>query len=143
MRKTILILLILTVNLTFSQGVESEFEFRKLTGNLIQENGQPLPGQTVVIKGTGIRTITDFDGNFCLILPKEKTVFIELPFCFDQIFREIKPTYETVELQIGSEKQNSKKATRLWKKVKSELNDELNEIYQSAEYKSAEKKICR
>jgi hypothetical protein len=99
MRKTILISLILTVNLTFSQGAESEFEFRKLTGNLIQENGQPLPGQTVVIKGTEIRTLTDFDGNFCLILPKGKTVFIELPFCFDQIFREIKPTDETVELK--------------------------------------------
>jgi hypothetical protein len=143
MRKTILILLILTVNLTFSQGAESEFEFRKLTGNLIQENGQPLPGQTVVIKGTEIRTITDFDGNFCLILPKETTVFIELPFCFDQIFREIKPTDETVELKMGSEKKNSKKATRTWKKIKVELNAELNKIYNSAEYQSAEKKICR
>jgi len=67
--------------------VESEFEFRKLTGNLVEENGQPLPGQTVMIKGTEIGTTTDFDGNFCLIIPKDKTVFIELPFCFDKIFR--------------------------------------------------------
>lgn len=143
MRKTILILLILTFNLTFSQSAESEFEFRKLTGNLVEENGQPLPGQTVMIKGTEIGTTTDFDGNFCLIIPKDKTVFIELPFCFDQIFREIKPTDNTIELKIGKDKRKSKKATRNWKKVRAELNTELNKIYNSTEYKTAEKNICR
>jgi hypothetical protein len=143
MRKTILILLILTFNLTFSQSAESEFEFRKLTGNLVEENGQPLPGQTVMIKGTEIGTTTDFDGNFCLIIPKDKTIFIELPFCFDQIFREIKPTENTIELKIQKNKRKSKKAIRNWKKVKAELNAELNKIYNSAEYKTAEKNICR
>ncbi len=141
MRKTILILLILTINLTFSQSAESEF--RKLTGNLVEENGQPLPGQTVMVKGTEIGTTTDFDGNFCLIIPKDKTVFIELPFCFDQIFREIKPTDNTIELKIGKDKRKSKKATRNWKKVRAELNTELNKIYNSTEYKTAEKNICR
>ena len=143
MRKTTIILLILTFNLTFSQSAESEFEFRKLTGNLVEVNGQPLPGQTVMIKGTEIGTTTDFDGNFCLIIPKNKTVFIELPFCFDQIFRVIKPTHETVELKIGKGKRKSKKAIRNWKKIKAELTAELNKIYNSTEYKSAEKNICR
>ena len=143
MRKTTIILLILTFNLTFSQSAESEFEFRNLTGNLVEENGQPLPGQTVMIKGTEIGTTTDFDGNFCLVIPKEKTVFIELPFCFDQIIREIKPTDDTIELKIGKDKRKSKKATRNWKKVRVELNTELNKIYNSAEYNTAEKNICR
>ena len=143
MRKTILILLILTFNLTFSQSAESEFDFRNLTGNLVEENGQPLPGQTVMIKGTEIGTTTDFDGNFCLIIPKDKAVFIELPFCFDQIFREIKPTDNAIELKIGKDKRKSKKATLNWKKVRAELNTELNKIYNSTEYKTAEKNICR
>ena len=143
MRKTTIILLILTINLTFSQSAESEFEFRKLTGNLVEENGQPFPGQIVMIKGTEIGTTTDFDGNFCLIIPKNKTVFIELPFCFDQIFREIKPTDNTIELKIGKNKLKSKKAIRNWKKVKAELNTELNKIYNSTEYKTAKKNICR
>ncbi|NIK93652.1 hypothetical protein GZ212_15940 [Mangrovimonas sp. CR14] len=143
MRKTILILLILTYNLTFSQSAELEFEFRDLSGNLVEENGQPLPGQTVMIKGTEIGATTDFDGNFCLIIPKNKTVFIELPFCFDQIIREIKPTDNTIELKIGQGKRKSKKATRNWKKLKAKLNAELNKIYNSAEYKEAEKNICR
>ena len=141
MPKTIFILLVLTFNLTFTQS--AEFEFRKLTGNLIEVNGQPLPGQTVMIKGTEIGTKTDFDGNFCLIIPKNKTVFIELPFCFYQIFREIKPTDDTIELKIGKGKRKSKKATRNWKKISAELKAELNKIYNSAEYKSAEKNICR
>ncbi|WP_036379296.1 carboxypeptidase-like regulatory domain-containing protein [Muricauda sp. MAR_2010_75] len=143
MQKTTLILLILTFNLTFSQSAESEFEFRKLTGNLVEENGQPFPGQIVMIKGTEIGTTTDFDGNFCLTIPQDKTVFIELPFCFDQIFREIKPTDNTIELKIGKGKRKSKKATRSWIKVKTELNTELNKIYNSTEYKTAEKNICR
>ena len=96
-----------------------------------------------MIKGTEIGTTTDFDGNFCLIIPRNKTVFIELPFCFDQIFREIKPTDNTIELKIGKGKRKSKKATRNWKKIKAELNAELNKIYNSAEYKEAGKNICR
>lgn len=143
MRKTTIILLILTFNLTFSQSAESEFEFRNLTGNLVEENGQPLPGQTVMIKGTEIGTTTDFDGNFCLVIPKEKNVFIELPFCFDEIFREIKPTDDTIELKIGKDKRKSKNATRNWKKVRVELNTELNKISNSTEYKTADKNICR
>jgi hypothetical protein len=143
MRKTILIILTLTFNLTFSQNAESEIEFRKLTGNLVEENGQPFPGQIVMIKGTEIGTTTDFDGNFCLIVPKDKTIFIELPFCFDQIFREIKPTDNTIKLKIQKNKRKSKKAIRNWNKVKAVLNAELNKIYKSAEYKEAEKNICR
>tara|TARA_R110000772_G_scaffold41175_4_gene95772 strand:- start:221 stop:652 length:432 start_codon:yes stop_codon:yes gene_type:complete len=143
MRKTILILIILTFNLTFSQSAESEFEFRQLTGNLVEENGHPFPGQIVMIKGTEIGATTNFDGNFCLIVPKNQTVFIELPFCFDQIFREIKPTESAIQLKIGKNKRKSKKAVRNWKKIKAELNAELNKIYNSTEYKLATKNICR
>lgn len=143
MRKTILILIILIFNLTFSQSAESEFEFRQLTGVLVDEDGIPLPGQKVMIKGTEIGTTTDFDGNFCLIIPKDKIVFIELPFCFDQIFREIKPTENMIKLKIGKNKRESKTAKRNWKKIKAELNAELNTLYKSAEYKEAEKNICR
>lgn len=102
-------------------------------------DGQPLSGQNVIIKGTSIGTQTDFDGKFCIMIPKNKTIFIELPFCFDQIFREIKPTEKTVEMRIGKGKRKSKKAWRNYDKIKAELNSELNKIYNSSEYKNAEK----
>lgn len=37
-----------------------------LTGKVTDSSGEPLPGVTVVIKGTTIGTITDFDGNYNL-----------------------------------------------------------------------------
>ncbi len=151
MKKIVIILIILISNLTFSQTekeelkknaqAKTETEFRTLKGKLTLENGQPFASQNVIIKGTVIGTQTDFNGNFCLIIPKNITVWIELPFCFDQIFREIEPTTETIEMQIGKGKRKTKKAWRNYEKNKVELNSNLNKIYSSDAYKTA-KIIC-
>ncbi|WP_413994476.1 SusC/RagA family TonB-linked outer membrane protein [Maribacter sp. 2307ULW6-5] len=37
-----------------------------ITGTVLDENGAPLPGASVVIKGTTTGTQTDFDGNFSI-----------------------------------------------------------------------------
>ncbi|NIK93628.1 hypothetical protein GZ212_15815 [Mangrovimonas sp. CR14] len=143
MRKTTLIILILTFNLTFSQSAESEFEFRQLTGVLVDVDGIPLPGQNVIVLGTSIGTQTDFDGKFCLIVPKNRTVFIAFPFCFDQITREVGTEDSHFDLKIGRGKWKSRKATRNWNAEMEKLKIELNKIYNSTEYKTAEKNICR
>lgn len=39
---------------------------RTITGNVVDDDGLPLPGVSVVIKGTTTGTVTDFDGNFTL-----------------------------------------------------------------------------
>ncbi len=39
---------------------------KSVTGNITDNNGEPLPGVTVVLKGTTKGTITDFDGNYSL-----------------------------------------------------------------------------
>ena len=36
----------------------------KVTGQVLDENGEPVIGASVVVKGTTIGTVTDFDGNF-------------------------------------------------------------------------------
>ena len=38
----------------------------KLTGVVVDEMGEPLPGASVVVKGTANGTSTDFDGKFML-----------------------------------------------------------------------------
>ncbi|MEM6828930.1 MAG: TonB family protein [Bacteroidota bacterium] len=38
----------------------------KVTGQVIDENGDPLPGVTVMIKGTTLGTTTDIDGNYVI-----------------------------------------------------------------------------
>lgn len=88
-------------------------------------------GQEIIIKGTNIRAITNFVGSFCLIIPKDKTVYIELRFCFDQILYTIKPSDEKVEIQLGKEKQKSKRARRNYNKIATKLKSELDSFYNS------------
>lgn len=40
-----------------------------ISGKVMDDTGEPLPGVTVVIKGTTTGTITDIDGNYSLSLP--------------------------------------------------------------------------
>ncbi|MBC6611134.1 TonB-dependent receptor [Hymenobacter sp. BT507] len=40
-----------------------------ITGRVTDDQGQPLPGATVVVKGTTIGTGTDADGRFSLVVP--------------------------------------------------------------------------
>ncbi|TLP80145.1 TonB-dependent receptor [Maribacter sp. ACAM166] len=40
-----------------------------LVGTVLDESGIPLPGATVIAKGTTVGTTTDFDGNFEIALP--------------------------------------------------------------------------
>ena len=41
-------------------------EPRTISGNVLDKSHQPLPGVTIVVKGTSHGTITDFDGNYTL-----------------------------------------------------------------------------
>lgn len=45
---------------------------KTVKGTVIDENGEPLIGVSIVVKGTSTGTITDFDGNFSINLPAGK-----------------------------------------------------------------------
>ncbi|WP_243765947.1 SusC/RagA family TonB-linked outer membrane protein [Polaribacter cellanae] len=47
-----------------------------ISGLVTDENGQPLPGATVMIKGTDLGTSTDFDGKYNLTLTNNATALI-------------------------------------------------------------------
>ena len=51
------------LNVTAVEIVQQHFTFR---GYVVDENGEPLPGATVMIKGTNSGTVTDADGKFVL-----------------------------------------------------------------------------
>ena len=42
------------------------FAQTKLTGKVVDETSQPLPGASIVVKGSNTGVSTDFDGNFTL-----------------------------------------------------------------------------
>lgn len=47
-----------------------------VSGNVTDENGLPLPGATVIEKGTNKGTTTDFDGNFSINVQQNGTLVI-------------------------------------------------------------------
>lgn len=47
---------------------------KKVTGRILDENGEPLIGATVTIKGTTDRAVTDIDGNYSVLTDVEKPV---------------------------------------------------------------------
>lgn len=49
-----------------ADDVQTVQQARKITGTVVDQNGEPIIGANVVVKGTTNGTITDFDGNFQL-----------------------------------------------------------------------------
>lgn len=43
----------------------------KVTGKVIGEDGEPVIGASIIVKGTTVGTVTDFDGNFTLDVPSD------------------------------------------------------------------------
>ncbi|MEP1094671.1 MAG: TonB-dependent receptor [Cyclobacteriaceae bacterium] len=75
---------------------KSEGDFVKVleevtvSGKILDENGEPLPGVTVVIKGTTSGTITDIDGNYTITVEDDAI----LVFSF--------VGFESQEIAVGS-----------------------------------------
>jgi hypothetical protein len=49
---------------------------KMITGKILAEDGNPLPGATVLIKGTTQGTVSDINGNFKLEVPVENSVLV-------------------------------------------------------------------
>ncbi|SHF11163.1 TonB-linked outer membrane protein, SusC/RagA family [Mariniphaga anaerophila] len=78
-----------------SKATENQAREKTLIGRVTDENGIPLPGASVVIKGTTIGTATDIDGKFTLSIPTERIAYIVVQFI----------GYEIQEIEVG-ERQN-------------------------------------
>ena len=61
------LLLVLVVQISFAQQ-------KQVTGNVIDEEGLPLPGVNVVVKGTSNGTTTDFDGDYSISAAEGQTL---------------------------------------------------------------------
>jgi TonB-dependent starch-binding outer membrane protein SusC len=55
--------------MAFGQG-------KTITGKVTDDAGLPLPGVSVVIEGTTDGTITDFKGQYSLLVPADKQVLV-------------------------------------------------------------------
>ncbi|MFW6290091.1 MAG: SusC/RagA family TonB-linked outer membrane protein, partial [Mariniphaga sp.] len=59
-----------SVNGYAAEGDQTQQQ-KEVTGTVTDMEGLPLPGVTVVVKGTSIGTVTDIDGNFSLRVPAD------------------------------------------------------------------------
>ncbi|WP_052695568.1 carboxypeptidase-like regulatory domain-containing protein [Hymenobacter sp. AT01-02] len=53
-----------------------------ISGRVTQENGDPLPGVTIIVKGTTLGTSSNSDGGFTLTAPEGSTLifsYVALP----------------------------------------------------------------
>ena len=66
-------LTILLVLLIFT-GLQAVFAQRTVTGRVTATNDSPIPGVTVVVKGTTIGISTDPDGKYSLAVPNDQAV---------------------------------------------------------------------
>lgn len=56
------------------QEPKQEKPSKKVTGTIVDSNGEPLIGVSIVVKGTTSGTITDIDGNYTLTVPEDATL---------------------------------------------------------------------
>ena len=58
-------------------GLQVAYAQRSITGKVTSsEDGAGLPGATVLVKGTTVGTITDANGAFTLLVPKDKETLL-------------------------------------------------------------------
>jgi len=49
---------------------------RSITGTVTDNTGSPMPGVTVVVKGTTLGTVTDTEGKFVLSVPATSQILL-------------------------------------------------------------------
>ncbi len=55
---------------------KEEIQQKEISGNVTDNEGMPLPGASIIVKGTNTGTTTDFDGNFTLAIEKDAATLI-------------------------------------------------------------------
>lgn len=73
-------------------GVEASQDQSTVSGVVTDDLGEPLPGATVLVKGTQNGTITDADGKFSLTISDDAAILVVSYL-----------GYNTLELEIGSQ----------------------------------------
>lgn len=82
---------ILTLLLCFSAAIYGQ-EGIEISGSIVDENDQPLPGASVLVKGTSKGVATDFDGNYTIMVD-DKTAVLSFSYV----------GYENTEIVVGEQ----------------------------------------
>lgn len=73
--KMYLLLAVLVLSCTFTVSAK-ENQQRTVTGVVVDNQSDPLPGVTILIEGTSQGTITDIDGQYSIVVPSDDAVLV-------------------------------------------------------------------
>ena len=72
-----------------------------VTGKIIDNNGIPLPGANIIIVGTTSGTISDFDGNYTLVVNQDPPFTIEVSSVgFESVKAEVTTNPQTIDITM-------------------------------------------
>lgn len=77
---------------------------QKITGKILDENGEPMVGVTVRVKGTNAVATTDLDGNYSIVTDKANPVVTATYIGYRPT--EVKPAGETADMKMNLEAQS-------------------------------------
>ena len=73
---------------------KDEVKKKSITGKVTDSKKEPLPGVTILVKGTTIGVVTDVEGNYKITLPDQKEISLLFSF-IGMVSQEIKVTNQT------------------------------------------------
>ncbi|MFH1321711.1 MAG: TonB-dependent receptor [Bacteroidota bacterium] len=79
MRLAFLLIMIIGCNFYGNYAYADDLQQIQVTGTIVDEDGNPMPGVNVVVKGTFIGTMTDADGKYTLVVP-DQNAFLTASF---------------------------------------------------------------
>ncbi|MEP5341394.1 MAG: TonB-dependent receptor [Algibacter sp.] len=97
--KTLKILVILFIGLSSAVG----FAQQVIEGIVIDENKEPLPGVSIVIKGTEQGTTTDITGRFRIDVKDESAILVFSYLGFENIEQTVTPRIEVVMIESSEQ----------------------------------------
>lgn len=69
--------LLMTTMFVLMSIIGIQAQAKDVSGTIIGEDGQPIPGVSIIIKGTTIGTVTDFDGRYTLKVDEGQTLLFK------------------------------------------------------------------
>ncbi|MFN4144274.1 MAG: TonB-dependent receptor [Runella sp.] len=91
----------LAVELSPAANSIRSIDTRKVTGKVVDDNGEPLPGVSVLVKNTTLGTTTNAEGNYSIDVPQEATTLVFSSVGF--VRQEVKISGNIINVRLTSD----------------------------------------